>query len=69
MSHALMNFMCCRAQENTYVDELGVLERTHPIHANEQAVDNLLRGNIVELTVLESSRLELDPNVIHPFVK
>lgn len=61
--------MCCRAQENSYVNELEMLERTHPIHVTEQAVDNLLRGNIVELIVLESSRLELDPNVIHPFVR
>lgn len=65
----MYNLLCCKNSENSYVDELDSLERNHPITLTEQIVDTLLRSNIVELAVLESSRLELDPNVIHPFVK
>lgn len=69
MAHSFYNFMCCKDQQGTFVNELELLERTHPISLSDQVADTLLRDQIVELQIIETSRLELDPNIIHPFVK
>ena len=50
------------------MENLAEVERTHLPTVNED-FRRMFLNKIVKLDIIETSRLELDPNVMHPFVK
>ena len=57
------NLITCKPRF-TYVDQL----KTSPHFPTKEEISKL-QGHILKLTIQETSQLELDPNIMHPFVK
>jgi hypothetical protein len=65
MLFSLKSFSCRRGtKKQTFVDLLKGLNK-QPAEPEASITD----GKVVRLTILETSNLVLDPNVLHPFVK
>ena len=62
----MKNSMICQ-KRLTFVDELLKVDPKYK--ANPPVNMQLLTEKIAEFQIIESSHLEMDPNVIHPFVK
>lgn len=50
------------------MEKLDHLEKTHSAVLDDK-MGKILQDKIVKLKIIETSRLQLDSNVIHPFVK
>jgi len=62
LASAINLFKC--SSKKSYVDYIQATS-----HIVNKAEIDKFRGQILKLSVLETSQLELDPNVMHPFVK
>lgn len=69
MRMGLKRAFCCLEVQQTFIDDLKVPEREFPPDVSRDFANNIFAHKILQLTVSETSRLELDPKVIHPFVK
>lgn len=50
------------------MEKLDEVERRHPVNLSQEFKKDL-QDKIVKIKIVETSRLQLDSNVIHPFVK
>ena len=55
-------------REDSFVDSIDALQMKHPHHIKEE-YRKRFENRIVKIKVIETSRLELNPNVMHPFVR
>ena len=58
----------CSSSEASYVEKLDEVERKHPVTVTEE-YRKLFADKIMKIRIIETSRMQLDSNVIHPFVK
>ncbi len=68
LEHLFNTFIRCGDKNQTYVSKINKIERNKNNREKEEwkkAYDN----KIVQLKISEVSNLELDPNIVHPFVK
>ena len=68
MGAYLFNCCCCRPADTSFVHTLLQLEKDNSANISED-LRKQMEGKIVKVKIVETSRLELDPNVMHPMVK
>lgn len=64
----LKNCFHCSSNESSFVSSLDDIETKSPASLSDEDRKQL-DGCILKLKIIETSRLELNPNVMHPFVK
>lgn len=68
LSTWLLNCFTCAPTEASFVGRLDEAERRAPAALSEE-VRKAVAEKILKLKICETSRLRLDPNVMHPFVR
>ena len=64
----IYNTVRCGDPQSSFVERLDLLEKNHSAVLDDKYT-RIMEHKIVKLKIIETSRLQLDSNVIHPFVK